>query len=243
MKIGVKTYDDRAFLGHFRKKADFFEVMALEGRDYSFLRQFSGPIIIHAQHYVFGDNPADKARIEKNASSINFARGVADLAGAKRIILHPGVIANSNCSEENAAAFVKMLKDGRIIIENHPYIEGLNYLCTTPEETKRFMKKADVGLCLDINHAIETAFMKGIGCNKLIKDFIKLKPVHYHLGGQRLEKGANGRILSHLPFKDSTLDLREILGFLPKNAEITLETEPNIEKTEDDLSRVRKQAF
>jgi len=244
MKIGVKTYGDGKFLENFRKKADFFEVMALEGRDYSFLRQFSEvPIIIHAQHYIFGDNPADKSRIEKNALSINFARGVADLAGAKRIILHPGIISNGSCSEEHSASFIRSLKDKRIIIENQPHFKEFSCLCTTPENTGEFIRKTGTGLCLDINHAIETAFMKGIDCNKLIKEFIKLKPVHYHLGGQRLDKGADGRILSHLPFQDSILNLKEILGFLPENAEITLETEPDIEKTEDDLSRVRMQAF
>ena len=241
MKIGVKTYDDGNFLEHFRKKANFFEIMAVEGRDYEFTKQFSQfPVVIHAQHYIFDDNPADKTKREKGTSSINFARKVADFAKAKRIILHPGIAADNNCSEENAIAFVKSLKDNRIVIENQPKVKYLNCLCTTPEDTKEFMEKANVEFCFDINHAIETAVCTGTSYKEFIKEFIKLNPAQYHLGGQRFDKGSDGRILSHLSFQDSEIDLKEILKFLPEDAEITLETEHDMEKTEKDIKMIRK---
>ena len=238
MKIGVKTYDNEKFLEHFRKKADFFEILTIEGRDYEFAEQFSQflPVIIHAQHYIFGSNPADKSKDEGDASSINFARKIADSTNAKRIILHPGVINNGSSSEENAVSFIKNLNDKRVLIENLPKYKDFNCLCTTPEDTKEFMKKADVRLCFDINHAIETAFQAGRDYKELIKEFIKLKPIQYHLGGQRV----NGGVISHLSFQNSDIDLKEILEFLPEDAEITLETEPNIEKTENDIEVIRK---
>lgn len=189
---------------------------------------------------MFGDNPADKTKEKENISSINFARKVADIIKSNRIILHAGIIANSNCSEKNAIAFVKSLNDNRIIIENLPKVKSLNFLCATPEETKKFMEKANVGLCLDINHAIETAICIGRDYKELIKEFIKLKPAMYHLGGQRFDKGDDGRIISHLSFHDSDVGLKEILKLLPEDAEITLETEPDIEKTENDIEAIRK---
>ena len=238
MKIGVKTYDNRKFLEHFRKKADFFEILTIEGRDYEFAEQFSQflPVIIHAQHYIFGSNPADKSKNEGYNSSINFARKIADSTNAKRIILHPGVINNGSSSEENAVSFIKNLNDKRVLIENLPKYKDFNCLCTTPEDTKEFMKKADVKLCFDINHAMETAFQAGRDYKELIKEFIKLKPVQYHLGGQKIKGG----IASHLSFQNSDIDLKEILKFLPEDAEITLETESNIEKTENDIKMIRK---
>lgn len=236
MKIGVKSYDDGKFLEHFRKKADFFEILAIEGKNYEFTRQFSQfPVVIHAQHYIFGSNPADKSKDEGNISSINFARKIADSTNAKRIILHPGVINNNSSSEDNAVSFIKNLHDKRVLIENLPKYKDFNCLCTTPEETKEFMKKADVKLCFDINHAIETAFQAGRDYKEFIKDFIKLKPVQYHLGGQRIKGG----IASHLSFQDSDIELKEILKLLPKDAEITLETEPDIEKMESDINIIR----
>lgn len=237
MKIGVKTYDNGKFLEHFRKKVDFAEILTIEGRDYEFAKQFSQflPVIIHAQHYIFGSNPADKSKDEGDASSINFARKIADFTNAKRIILHPGVINNGSSSEENAVSFIKNLNDKKVLIENLPKYKDFDCLCTTPEDTKEFMKKADVKLCFDINHAIETAFQAGRDYKELIKEFIKLKPVHYHLGGQRIKEG----IASHRSFQDSDIDLKEILKLLPADAEITIETEPDIEKTDNDLKAIK----
>lgn len=236
MKIGIKIYSEKSFLEHFRKKIDFVEILTIEGRDYEFTRQLSQfPVVIHAQHYIFGANPADKSKDGGNISSANFARKIADSTNAKRIIIHPGVINNGSSSEDNAVSFIKNLNDKRVLIENLPKYKDFNCLCTTPEETKEFMKKADVKLCFDINHAIETAFQAGRDYKEFIKEFIKLKPVQYHLGGQRIKGG----IASHLSFQDSEIDLKEILKLLPKDAEITLETEPDIEKMESDINIIR----
>ncbi len=64
MKIGVKTYDNPLFLKEFVDKVDFFEVMAIEGKDYSFLKSFNKPVVVHAQHDSFGINNADKSKRE-----------------------------------------------------------------------------------------------------------------------------------------------------------------------------------
>jgi len=233
MKIGVKTYDDVNFLRQFKDKADFFEVMAIQDVDYSFLKEFSLPIIIHAQHEGFGVNNADKTRTTKNKESINFAINLANNYKSGKIIVHPGPITDENCSEEQAIGFFNSVNDKRILVENLP--KNRNYICSTPEETKKFMIKINAGFCFDINHAIQTAIYLNQDYLKIIKEFIKLRPKHYHLGGQSLKDNAD-----HLSFVDSDIPLKEIMKLIPRNAEITLETEPDSKKIEEDIKIMRE---
>jgi len=231
MKIGIKSYDYVQELEYFKDKADFFEIMAVEGRDYSGFKNFKMPFVIHSQHAIFGINNANKEIYQKNLDSFNYASKVADMLGAKKIVVHPGNIENNNCSENNSINFVKSLKDKRVIIENMPQEKAL---CHTPEQLKEFVSKAGCGICFDINHAITTAQNLKKDYKEFIKDFVKLKPIHFHLGGHKF----TGK--DHLCFADSELDLKEILSLLPKDAEITLETSKDIEKTKEDLKIIRE---
>lgn len=238
MKIGVKTFSDEKFLKYFKDKVDFFEVMAVQGNDYSFLKDISLPIVIHAEHQGFGTNPADSSLRDFNLRSINFARKVADIAHAKKIIVHPGQIekGNKNISLANSLNFFKGINDDRIILENLPtYFESKKSfkLCKMPREIKSFMKKTNVGFCFDINHAIG-AIKKFNGKYNFIKKYIQLNPSHYHIGGQKLNNGSE-----HLCLADSELDLNKILSYYPDNAEITLETETDVKKVEDDIKIIR----
>jgi deoxyribonuclease IV len=234
MKLGVKTYDSMNFLEYFQDKCDFFEVMAIETVDYSFLKNFSKEVVIHAQHEGFFINNADKTKETKNLISLDFARKLADNTKSKKIILHPGIIENKDCSEENSINFFKNIKDKRILIENCPNIE--NFLLSTPLKAKEFLKQTNRKLCLDINHAIVTARYEKTNYLDILGEFIKLKPSHYHLSGQNLESGED-----HLSFEDgSDIDLTEIFKLLPKNAEITLEVSKDIKKTENDLNLIKK---
>ena len=161
MKIGVKTYSSKELLDYFKDKADFFEIQAIQKNDYSFLKKYSIPIIIHAEHYANNKiNPADKTRINQTLKAINFAIKLADDVNAKKIIFHPGMIKDANCSKEQAINFIKSLKDKRIILENLPAMQYR--LGKTPEEIKEFLQKTEKTFCFDISHAIVTANRLGI---------------------------------------------------------------------------------
>lgn len=235
MKIGVKTFDDENFLRHFENKVDFFEIMAVQKNNYSFLRNFSLPMVIHAEHQNFGINPADISKKEQNLKSMNFAIKIANLSNSKKIIVHSGFIekGNKNCSLKNATDFFNGINDDRILIENLPAKISETHLCQTAYQTRKFIKKTGTGFCFDINHAIG-AMKKFNGKYNFIKKYIKLNPKHYHLGGYDLKEGKD-----HLCLADSGLNLKEILKFYPENAEITLETEVNIRKTEEDIEIIR----
>lgn len=232
MKLGVKTFEDGNFLRHFKDKADFFEVMAIQEADYSFLKEFNLPLVIHAQHQNFNINNADKTKIKENTDSINFAISLANEYKADKIIIHPGEITDKNCSIEQAISFFKSIKDKKVLIEN--LLGHKTGLCATPEEIKIFLKETKTKFCFDINHAIETAVYLNENYIDFIKKFIELKPAHYHLGGQNIKQKKD-----HINFKESDIDLKKILELIPKNAEITLEVSTDIEKTKEDLELIR----
>jgi len=237
MKIGVKTFDNPNFLRAFVDKADFFEIMAIEGKDYSFLDEFNKPIIIHAQHEGFNINIADKTKKEKSLKSINFAIILANKYNASKIILHPGNVFDENCSEEEAISFLKSIKDKRIIIEN---LINLNWkIAITPESIERLKKKTGKGFCFDFNHAIVTALELKEDPYEFVKKFIKLKLDFYHIGGQNMKDLEKG---THLSFRDpkSDIDVKKLMQLLPKDAQITIETTKNIDDVMHDLNLLRK---
>jgi hypothetical protein len=233
MKIGVKTYNNKEFLKHFEHEVDFFEVMVVQGNDYSFLKDFSLPFTIHAEHKTFGSNPADISKKEFNLKSINFARKIADETNAKKIILHPGYLDNANCSEQNAIDFFREVNDERILVENISSRKYLEMLCISPSGIEKFIQETHAGFCFDINHCRE--FITFDGNYDFIKKYLQFNPVHYHLGGQKISIRKD-----HLCLQDSELDMEKILSYYPSSSEITLETEPEIYKTEKDLEIIRK---
>jgi len=229
MKFGIKTYSDKTFLDFFENKCDFFEVQAIRGKDYSFLKKYKSPIVIHCEHQNFGVNIADSSKKDFNLKAINFAKKIAENISATKIIIHPGELDNENCSKENW--------DKRFCIENLPFTDFKNKikrLCASPEEMREFLIRTNIGFCFDINHAIEYALSEKLNYWNILKKFEELKPIHYHLGGEKMDKGE-----SHLSFYDSDLDLRKVLEILNKNAEITLEVSVDVNKTKKDLMLIK----
>ncbi|MCK5321502.1 hypothetical protein KAJ38_02900 [Candidatus Pacearchaeota archaeon] len=231
MKIGVKIFCDVEFADYFKDKADFLEVMAIQGKDYSFLENYPLPIVIHAMHHAFGVNVADKTLFEKNLESINFAVSLADRFDAKKIILHPGVLKNKDCSFEQSVDFFQGL-DERVIFENMPFKP---YLSSEFSDVKDFISRTGMNFCLDINHVIQMAEKLGIDSILEIKKFFTFNPVMHHIGGHRVGIGDIG----HRSFDDSDIPLKEILDLFPEDAEITLEVTKDIGKSEKDLELVR----
>jgi len=234
MKIGVKSYGERQFLDALEPYADFFEIMAIEGKDYSFLKKYSLPIVIHAQHDKFGVNHSNRLLININLKSVNFAKNIAKQFESTKIILHPGELKEPSCSLEESKRFTTELKLDKILIENMPKRKG-NFLCTTPEEVKEFIENTNTHFCFDINHAIETAVVLNKNPIEVIKEFLKLNPAHYHLGGQNIKEDRG-----HIDFKESDINVQEILKLLPQNAEISLEVTTDINKTKEDFRFIRE---
>jgi len=232
MKFGVKTYADKNIFEVLKDKADFFEIMAIPGEDYSFLKNSHIPIVIHAQHGVFGINFAENN--DKNEKSIKFAISLADLLHSKKIIVHVGELKETGTSIENVIKFLKKFNDKRILLENLPEFEGRNILTTTPKEMKYFLKETGLGFCFDINHAIHASTKLGKPPFEFVNEFISLKPTHFHICGHKF----SGK--DHISIADSEYNIKEMLRYFPKDAEVTLEVSRNAKEIEKDLEIVRK---
>ncbi len=234
MKFGAKIYNEKATAKYFENKADFLEVMALDGVDYSFLKNYSLPIVVHAMHDKWNVNPADRKRKKENDLSVGIAVELADIVGAKKIIFHPGFVPGT---EEESVSYIKDL-DKRIIVENMPPVwSGRDFLCSTPDDMKRLMKKYNRRFCFDIAHAIQSADYHRENFYQMIKNFVELHPEHYHLGGVRIKDVMF--LGGHLSFEDSDMPLKEILKLIPNDAEISLEVSKDKEKIKRDLALVK----
>jgi hypothetical protein len=236
MKIGIKSFDDWPFIESLQNKADFVEIMAIRGRDYSFIKDIKIPVIIHAMHNGLGINPSDPMKDEVNKKAINFAIDLADKTKAIKIIVHPGPLENSNCTMEVSENFLKQFDDKRIILENHAdHRERFpSPSFVTPEQIMPLLKKTKKGFCFDINHAISYALAEKIDISAFLKQFIKLKPAHFHLGGQKFNP-----YKEHIDFSDSDVDLKKVFAILPEDSEITLECLADVKKTEKDIELIR----
>jgi hypothetical protein len=247
MKFGVKTFFDAGFADYFKDKADFLEVMAIPGKDYSFLEGYPLPIVIHALHFGFGVNFADPDLVEKNREAVDFAVELADKVGAEKIIVHPGRLVNESCSVEEAVEFFKGL-DSRIIIENQTVREDKG-ICARPDEMRSFVEKVGREICFDVNHAMEVACEdalvdsdkklpgagSGVDYFSYIEEFVGMGPAHCHLGGGI----AGDRHREHLSFEGSDFSIERVLGMLPGDAWVTIETTTDIGKVEKDLEFLR----
>ena len=234
MKFGVKTFFDAEFADYFKDKADFLEVMAVVGEDYSFLDGYLLPIVVHAMHSGFGINLADEGLYEKNREAVDFAIEVANRCGAKKIIVHAGRLSNENCSVEMAVDFLEGLDD-RIIVENLTDRE-CGGICSRPKEMRDFVSRTGRGFCFDVNHAMEVAVAEdGVDYFDYIRKFVEMGPVHCHLGG--CVPGDKGR--EHLSFVEAEFSVGDVLGMLPKDAWVTIETTNDVEGVESDLGFLR----
>jgi uncharacterized protein (UPF0276 family) len=97
------------------------------------------------------------------------------------------------------------------------------------------MEKTNKEFCFDLNHAISAAFENNLDPYLYLEDFIKLKPVHIHIGGHTLPDNT-----THLSLIESNIDLKKVIALLPEESEISLEVTQDIKKTQEDIELFRK---
>jgi sugar phosphate isomerase/epimerase len=235
MKFGLKDYQREDILDQYAKKADFLEVQGLRNKNYDFIKKYKIPIVVHAEHFSLGINPANPKIRQQNLDSLNQAIKISDIAKGKKIIYHPGDLRDPGCTEEIAIEFIKNIKDKRIMLENMPGITS-ERLCRTSEQTEKFLKQTNKHFIFDLAHCMITANKLKIPQLTLIKQFLKLKPIHFHISGQDTKSIKD----EHLALTNCDINWKEILALYPKDAEITLEVSRDVEKTLEDLEMIRE---
>lgn len=225
MRVGIKIFPDRLrVVNQLSKLFDFIELMATPSL--SNVRKTKVPFIIHAPHFRYKFNPADK-RLEKyNLKLMNHTIKIADKLKSKKIIVHAGHLRNKNCSKKNSLKFLKKINDNRIIIENLCAKDALN---KTPQELKAFTKELKCGICFDFSHAITTSYNLGYKSYKsFVRRFLKLKPEYFHI----CDGFYDGKD-RHLDIGKGNYDLdfiKQCIGKKPVTLEITSRTLPSLKK-------------
>ncbi|MBM3304266.1 MAG: TIM barrel protein [Candidatus Aenigmarchaeota archaeon] len=242
MKIGVKIWPDKVdyalkIAGH----ADFIEVMAKRGCDFSFLSEIDLPFVVHAEHGDLGINYADSAKLALSRESLGFAIQLADRLEARAIIVHHGYLDGTpNTKAENTLRFLKEVRDNRILIENILVKEKFNGIeaehpFSTPEKMKFLMEQTGRGFCLDLSHAQASSAALGLDYMSMLEQFMRLKPRHFHACG-----GVEGEPKDmHLHLWEGNLNIGAFRRMLPKAAWVTLETPCDLEGQIRDIEIMR----
>jgi len=214
---------------------DYIELMVVSDTDISPFEKIKVPYIVHISHEDLGLNIADNKKEEFNIKMINQAIEWADKLSAKYLILHPGF-----GEIKIAKDFLAKINDGRILIENMPK-KGANdekMLGFTPEQIKELTRNK-FGLCLDLNHAIKAAISLKKDYKKYIKEFLKLKPLMFHISDGNLEEEKD----EHLNIGGGEYDFKFLINCIKENESkyLTLETpKDNLNSCKQDLENLKK---
>jgi hypothetical protein len=182
------------------------------------------------------------------------------------IFSYPGKVeqGDPHINVENSFSFFRKVNDSRILAENlrrfslgkqkdrshlgyKPEPAGFyDFSCATPENVKEFMNETGVDFCFDFSHSVFSSTYYKKNYLDYISEFLELEPRHYHFSGQLIRTTKENPYHveeieeDHICLKESNLDLEKILRMTPKNAEITLETEPDFKKIQSDVMIARK---
>jgi endonuclease IV len=238
MKIGIKVFPHNiTYIKEMVEHSDFIEVMALKESDFSGLKDYDIPYVIHNMHSCWGVNFANPEKSEFNKSTLNFALQLADKINAKTIIAHPGLIENKECTNQSAIKFFNQFPDERIVIENMPYYsDKIVEMGKSFSEMKEILDGTKKKMCLDFGHASASAVGLKQDQMTLIKQFIALKPKHFHFCDGIFDKPRD----AHMNIGDGNYPLEEFKKLIPNDAWVTLETPHGAKKQINDINFLKR---
>ena len=206
----------------------YIELLVIPGSEILFFQKVNVPYIIHITHEGSGLNLADDKKEEFNLKIINESIRWADKLNAKYLILHPGF-----GEIEKTKDFLTKINDKRILIENMPKVgmDDEKMIGFTPEEVEE-LKKDKFGFCLDLNHTIKTAVSLKKDYKQYIKEFLRLKPLMFHISDGNLDQEKD----EHLDIGKGEYDFKFLMNCVKENESkyLTLET------PKDDLTSCKR---
>ena len=188
------------------------------------------PYIIHIAHDAFGANVGDLDKREFNLNIIKESFEWAKKLKAKYLILHPGF-----GEIEDAQAFLKAIKNKKILIENMPKV-GLKeekMIGFSPKQIKVLQDKK-FGFCFDVGHAIGSAISQKIDYKTYLKKFLSFKPKVLHICDGNLDSELDQHLNLGAGQFDWQFIAREII---PNVSYITIETpRHNLKSLDEDIA-------
>lgn len=239
LKVGPNV--TREYLEAVHDSTDFIEAYAHPDHNYEVLEFWDKPINFHVPHSDNGTNFANPDKHDINVAILNHTYKLADKFGAGKIIFHPELFEDENCTCEVLERFVKENYDPRLHLENMPYnCKGVRHIATAPQEIQELLSRLNVKFCLDFAHATE--YLTKVGADReLIHDFLALTPNHFHMTDTDLDKVADPDFDElHVSFGKGTMDLDWVKGLIPADASVTLETPMDATAHLSELKFMRK---
>lgn len=177
--------------------------------------------ILHAPHFIAGMNLAKRENLETNVKMAKEAYIIADQLQADRVIFHPGI----GGDDKEIVFQLNKIADPRMLIENKPYypLVGIEGTCNgySPESIKLIMENTGAGFCLDIGHAVAAANAIKQDRFGYLKRFLDLRPNMFHVS----DGNRDSIYESHSHIGKGNYDLCAIMGIIPRDSNITIETE------------------
>ena len=244
--IGIKVWaQNTVYIPHIQKlgqqgHCDFVEIyvgVKAEQEEARRWRDLGLSIRLHAPHSYGGFNPADSQGIESKQEALHRLEGFRQLLEPASIIFHPGIIGPLRESIRQYQLFKQQFPEmfKAAFIENKPPIGPKQESCRgdTAEEIQSLMQAIGFGFCLDFGHAVCHAAWAKKNWHQVIEDFMRLRPRLFHLSDGDIHSPVD----KHRHLGDGSYPLKEMLGFLPKDAFLTLETPHDHGDNLDDFSR------
>jgi endonuclease IV len=205
VRYGLKVWSDNTgILDSARILIDeglfhYLEITPVPGTDRAAFVESGLPFIIHVTTERWGFNIADQDKEEFNRKILGECISWADSLDAEILILHPGYGYLS--AAEN---FLSREEDPRIVIENMPVtgLSGEPMVGYSPGQIRR-LRGERFGFCLDLNHAVKAAVSQKMDYRALIREFLALKPLVFHIADGTLANEKD----EHLPIGAGEYDI------------------------------------
>jgi len=179
------------------------------------------PVIIHCTHSEHGFNPAKRGNLKNNLKLFSEVRRFCDELDGAYIIFHPGIEGNI----EETIKQVCLFNEKRLLVENKPFVSFRGQRCrgSTYQELNSIIENCKVGFCMDIAHAVNTAFHLRKDPYVFIKQLARLKPNVIHISDAKY----SGIHDEHLNIGKGELDFKKICAVIANTSAhfLTVETD------------------
>jgi deoxyribonuclease-4 len=192
------------------------------------------PYVLHAPHSAVGLNPGDRTCKDTNIVLVRQVNEFFHALSPKFVIFHPG----ANGSLQESIAQFRSFEEQfpvlyqKIIIENKPQVGLQDEKClgASPQEIRTLLTETGRSFCFDSTHAICYAQNAHLPWQEILKDFVSLKPVIFHVCD-----GYYGPKDAHKHLGEGEFDLSQIIGMLPSEGMVSLETPKDSKDNLDDF--------
>lgn len=245
MKLGVKVghWVSEDYVKEMSKYVDFFEIYTTVGYEFDFLREINKLYTVHIPHFWSDKiNFANSKREKVNLEALRWAQHIADKFDSDKIVFHPEIIEDENCSLNVLIDFIHRNYDSRLLVETMPYsTKGFTHICGDVDELRMVVDKTKIGFCLDFSHVAEYAMKKDIDFELCLKNLLSLRPTYFHITDSDLKRVFIDNYMGkHFNFFEGNMDIELCKKYLPLDAWTLLETPPDIEKQKREIEFLRR---